>query len=413
MTRTPEDTSAPGILMFGRLVGRRTLLIALTVIVAAGVVGYATYRKVHGSTYETTEDAYVGGNLVQVMPQVSGSVLTIYADESDLVHAGQTLVKLDEADRDIALEQAEADLAQAVRDVRVMFASRDQLNAELAVRQSELTRANSDVERREGLSARGLVPREELDHARDTLATAEATLQAAREALAAMQARIDGTTIQNHPTVARAAARLKDAWLAVQRTTIRAPISGYVAKRSVQVGQRAEPGAPMMAIVPLDDLWVDANFKEVQLNRMRIGQTARVTADLYGQKVEYTGKVSGLGIGTGAAFALLPAQNASGNWIKVVQRVPVRVRLDPAQLAEHPLRIGLSMRVAVDLRADGPQLAQVPRSTPAYETAVYDTDTSAVDKIIREIVATNLRVNSSQLPASDRGPSSVARVNPR
>lgn len=327
---------------------RRPLLIALTLVFGVALAGYFVYEWLRGSGYESTEDAYVSGNLVQLMPQVSGTVLTIYADDMDFVEAGQTIVKLDEADRDIALEQAEAELAQAVRDVRVMFAGRDQLTAELAVRQAELARAQSDVQRREGLSARGLVPREELDHARDALNSAEAELKAAQESLAATRARIDGTTIANHPNVARAAANVKDAYLAVQRTTIRAPVSGYVAKRSVQIGQQVQPGVALMAIVPLTELWVDANFKEGQLQRMRIGQAAHVTADVYGKRVEYEGKVAGVGIGTGSAFALLPAQNASGNWIKVVQRVPVRIQLDKQELTQHPLRIGLSMRVRID-----------------------------------------------------------------
>jgi membrane fusion protein (multidrug efflux system) len=371
---------------------RKPALIALTIVFAIALGCYFGYEYLHGRNLETTEDAYVGGNLVQLMPQIDGTVMTIHADDADFVKAGQVLVELDAADKRIALEQAEADLAQAVRDVRVMFATRAQLDAELAVRQAELDRAQSDVTRREGLTGRGLIPREELDHANDELRSARAALQAAQETLAATKARIDGTTIENHPTVARAAARLKDAHLAVQRTTLRAPIGGHIAKRGVQVGQRVEPGVPLMAIVPLDDLWVEANFKEVQLRRMRIGQQAHITADLYGRKVEFDGEVVGLGIGTGAAFALLPAQNASGNWIKVVQRVPVRIRLSPEQLAQYPLRIGLSMRVNVDLRKDGPQLAQVPRSKPAYTTIAYGDDASAAEQLIRKIVSTNVGV---------------------
>jgi membrane fusion protein (multidrug efflux system) len=208
--------------------------------------------------------------------------------------------------------------------------------------------------------------------------------------LAATHARIDGTTIENHPTVLRAAAKVKDAYLAVQRTTLRAPITGHVAKRVVQVGQRVQPGGSLMAIVPLDDVWIDANFKEVQLRRMRIGQPARATADVYGRTVAFDGEVAGLGIGTGSAFALLPAQNASGNWIKVVQRVPVRIKLNPAQLAEYPLRIGLSMRVDVDLRKDGPQLAQTPRAHPLYTTTAYGDDVVAAEQLIRKIVTTNV-----------------------
>lgn len=369
---------------------RKPVLIAMTIVFVIVLGGWAAYLYLDGLDSESTEDAYVSGNLVQLMPQVAGTVLTIHADDTDFVKAGQVLVELDAADSRIALEHAEADLAQAVRDVRVMFATREQLTAELAVRQAELDRAQSDVRRREGLSSRGLLPKEELDHANDELKAAQAAVQAAAESLAATNARIDGTTIESHPSVARAAARLKDAYLGLQRTTLRAPISGHVAKRVVQVGQRVAPGAALMAIVPLEDLWVDANFKEVQLPRMRIGQPAHLTADIYGRAVEFEGEVIGLGIGTGAAFALLPPQNASGNWIKIVQRVPVRIKLNAAELAEHPLRIGLSMRVRVDLTKEGPQLASAPRSKPAYSTVAYGDDVLAAEERIRAIVSANI-----------------------
>lgn len=375
---------------------RRRWLIVMTIVFATVLVGYFGFRFIDTRDSEATDDAYVSGNLIQVMPQIVGTVLAIHADDTDFVKAGQVVVELDSADRRIELERAEADLAQAVRNVRALFATREQLDAELAVRQAELDRARADVKRREGLSARGLVPREELDHALDEEKAAQAALQAASQTLAATAARIDGTSIENHPTVARAAAQLKDAYLALQRTMLRAPISGHVAKRVVQVGQRIGAGTPLMAIVPLEDLWVDANFKEVQLRRMRIGQKARVRADIYGNGIEFEGEVVGLGIGTGSAFALLPAQNASGNWIKVVQRVPVRIRLNPAQLAEHPLRIGLSTHVRVDLTLDGPQLAAVPRSRPAYVTAAYGDDVVAAEERIRAIVATNIGGRISQ-----------------
>jgi len=389
MTHPDPQPAQPALRMFGRTFSRSSLLWSLTAVLITVAGSFAGYRHWHGRSYETTEDAYVSGNQVQLMPQIAGSVSTIFADDTDLVHAGQTLVKLDQADRQIALEQAQAALAQAVRDVRVMFATRAQLHAEVAMRQAALEGANADVTRREGLTARGLVPREELEHARDSVKTASAAVQAARETLAATKARVDGTTVHDHPAVAQAAAHVKEAYLALQRTTLRAPVSGYIAKRAVQVGQRVEPGMPLLAIVPLDDLWVDANFKEVQLRGMRIGQPAKVTVDLYGQQVEFGGEVAGVGIGTGAAFALLPAQNASGNWIKIVQRVPVRIRLDMQQLTAHPLRIGLSTRVSVDLRPDGPQLAAAPRVTPAYETSVYAADVVAADELIGEIVAAN------------------------
>jgi membrane fusion protein (multidrug efflux system) len=384
-----SEPSIPSLRVLGKTFSRTALLWALTVVLAMGGASFAGYHHLHASAYESTEDAYVGGNQVQLMPQVAGAVLTIYADDTDLVHAGQTLVKLDPTDRQIALEQTQAALAQAVRDVRVVLATRAQLQAEVRLRQAQLASAAADVGRREDLTARGLVPREELEHARDAVTTASAAVQAAQETLAATQARVDGTRIDNHPSVQQAATRVKEAYLALQRTTLRAPVSGYVAKRAVQVGQRVEPGMPLLAIVPLDDLWVDANFKEVQLREMRIGQPAQVTADLYGQQVQFAGEVVGVGIGTGAAFALLPAQNASGNWIKIVQRVPVRIRLKSEELRTHPLRIGLSIKVRVDLSLDGPQLASAPRTSPAYETSVYAPDAIAADELIHEIVASN------------------------
>ncbi len=398
MTNPDSPAAQPTLRMFGKQFSRASLLWSLTAVLALGGAAVFGYEHFAGRLYEATEDAYVNGNQVQLMPQISGSVSTIYADDTDLVHAGQTLVKLDQTDRQIALDQAQASLAQAVREVRVMFATRGQLSAEVDMRQAELASANADVTRREGLTARGLVPREELEHARDAVKTATAALQAARETLAATRARVDGTSVSTHPNVAQAAARLKEAYLAVQRTTLRAPVSGYIAKRAVQVGQRIEPGMPLMAIVPLDDVWVDANFKEVQLRAMRIGQPARVTVDLYGQQVEFAGEVAGVGIGTGAAFALLPAQNASGNWIKIVQRVPVRIHLSAQQLASHPLRIGLSTRVRIDLSKDGPQLAAAPRTAPAYQTSVYATDVVAADEMIREIVASNTGARVSKPP---------------
>ncbi len=376
---------------------RRRWLTRLTLVFAVALTGYFGYVFIDTRNVESTDDAYVNGNLVQLMPQVAGTVLTIHADDTDFVKAGQVLVELDDADMRIALEQAEANLAQAVREVRALFATREQLTAELAVRQAELDRARADVARREGLTARGLVPREELDHANDELKAAQAAVQAATQAVAANNAHIDGTSIDSHPEVAHAAARLKDAYLALQRTRLRAPISGYVAKRVVQVGQRVQPATALMAIVPLDDLWIDANFKEVQLRHMRIGQKARVTADIYGRSVEFDGEIAGVGMGTGAAFALLPAQNASGNWIKVVQRVPVRIRLNPAQLHEHPLRIGLSMHVRVDLSQDGPHLADAPRAKPVYSTSSYGDDVVAAEERIRSILKSNAGASTRQL----------------
>src|SRR5574337_1024816 len=288
---------------------RKRLLLALSAAFAAAGIAYGAHWALVGRYVEQTDDAYVAGNVVQITPQTAGTVLAIHADDTDFVQAGEPLVQLDEADAKVALDQAEAQLAQTVREVRTLFATSD------------------------ALAGTGAVSGEELGHARTALAAAEAALGTAREQLASNRALIDHTTVEQHPNVARAAGRVREAWLAFERASIPAPVTGYVAKRSVQVGQRVAPGAPLMAVIPLDQVWVDANFKEGQLRQMRLGQPVTLTADVYGNKVEYHGKVAGLGAGTGSAFALLPAQNATGNWIKVVQRVPVRVALDAKELA--------------------------------------------------------------------------------
>src|SRR5581483_7080459 len=240
--------------------------------------------------------------------------------------------------------------------------TRDQLEALVAQRRADLQRAQADVQRRRNLTASGAVSMEEAAHARDAVSGAQDALLAAEKNLAASDALTGQTGVSDNPDVEAAATDVERAYLNARRTSVRAPVSGYVAKRAVQLGERISPGVALLAIVPLDRLRIEANFKEVQLNQMRIGQPVRVVADLYGSRVEYRGTIEGLGMGTGAAFALLPAQNATGNWIKVVQRVPVRITLDPQQLVEHPLRIGLSTRVRVDVRdASGPQLARSAR----------------------------------------------------
>jgi membrane fusion protein (multidrug efflux system) len=269
--------------------------------------------------------------------------------------------------------------------------------SEVARMQSDVARANEDLNRRQPLVATGAVGGEEMKHAETTLATAKSALAGAQSALAAAQeqaasnqALTEGTSVENHPNVQRAAGAVRESYLALQRTELPAPLSGQVAKRTVQVGQRIQAGAPLMSIIPLEQVWVEANFKEVQLRKMRIGQPVSLHADIYGQKVEYTGRVAGLGAGTGAAFALLPAQNATGNWIKVVQRVPVRVELDAKQIAEHPLRVGLSMEVVVDIaEQSGPPLASVSnvRSTT---TQAFDAQTSTADRMVHDIIAANL-----------------------
>jgi membrane fusion protein (multidrug efflux system) len=337
--------------------------------------------------YEDTDNAYVQGNIVQITPQIVGTVSKIFADDTDLVKAGQTLVSLDPSDAKVAVEQAEAELAQTVREVRTLYTSHKQSDANLVQRQVELTRAEDDLAERKKLALTGTISKEELRHAEATVNVARAAVDGAREQLSSGRALTDGTSVRKHPTVQRASAHLRELLLALQRTSLVAPVNGQIAKRTVQVGQRVSPGAPLMAVIPLDQLWVDANFKEGQLRAIRVGQSVSLTSDLYGSAVKYTGKVVGMGAGTGGAFALLPAQNATGNWIKVVQRVPVRIALDPAQLAAHPLRIGLSIHAEVDLHEqNGNPLGTLKEAT------TYTAETPA-DNLSRARIETIIEAN--------------------
>jgi membrane fusion protein (multidrug efflux system) len=299
--------------------------------------------------YESTDNAYVQGNVVQLTPQIAGTVIGIYADDTDFVKAGTTLMQLDTADAKVALEEAESNLAKTVRQVRNLYATAGQLAATVRQHDAERARAADDLSRREKLAASGFISHEALQHERTTLSAADAAAAAAKQQLAAHQALVEHTTLESHPDVRAASARVQEAYLAYSRTALPAPVSGYVAKRNVQLGQRIAAGTPLMAVIPLDEVWVDANFKEGQLRDVRVGQPVTVHADLYGGDADYHGRVVGVSAGSGSAFALLPSQNASGNWIKVVQRLPVRVQLDSRELAAHPLRVGLSMDAKIDV----------------------------------------------------------------
>jgi len=358
--------------------------------VLAVALAYGLYWAQVLRHHQTTDDAYVSGNVVQITPQISGTVVAIGADDTQFVKAGQSLVRLDRADAKVALDQAEAQLARTVRDVRNQFATSAQLEAAVEAKQTELTRAQNDLERRARLGASGAVSGEELQHARDAVKGAQADLNAARQQLAANRARVDGTTLENHPEVQDAAAAVRNAYLTWARTDLPAPVSGFVARRNVQLGQRVAPGTALMAVVPLDQVWVDANFKEPQLSRMRVGQPVTLSADLYGSRVVFHGKVAGFGAGTGSAFSLLPAQNATGNWIKIVQRVPVRVALDPREIAEHPLQIGLSMRADVDVRdGSGARLPQLASTATPWSTDVFGSSDAQADARVAAIISAN------------------------
>ncbi|WP_137892271.1 HlyD family efflux transporter periplasmic adaptor subunit [Ramlibacter sp. 2FC] len=419
----PTQDAAPAALPPGNPRRKKALTALAGLVVVAGL-GWTAYQWLVASRYEHTDNAYVQGNVIQITPQVGGTVMAILADETDFVKAGQPLVKLDPADARLALEQAEANLAQTVRQVRQLYTHNGTLAAQIALREadaakarSELERASQDLSRRQSLVGNGAVSKEELGHAqtqqanaRSALAAAQAAVTAAREQLASNQAMTEGTRLEQHPGVLAAAARLREAWLASQRAALPAPVDGHVAKRSVQLGQRVAAGTPLMSIVPLNQVWVDANFKESQLRQIRLGQPVRLTADLYGKKVGYSGRVAGLGVGTGAAFALLPAQNATGNWIKVVQRVPVRIALDAGQLAEHPLRVGLSMDVEVDIREQGGKtLAEAPRASAVAQTPVFEALDDGAEARVRRVIAAHAgQGGAAPRPAGNQQPEPAA-----
>lgn len=377
---------------------RKRGLIAIAAAFGLAGAAWGGWWATHGRFMEHTDDAYVAGNVVQITPQVAGTVVSIDADDTQLVKAGQALVRLDPSDARVALQQAEAQLGQSVREVRALYAGGGALEASIKQREADLAKARDDLARRQQIAGTGAVAGEEIDHARAALRAAETAVFTAREQLGTNRVQTSGTRVETHPTVQRAAARVEETYLALARTAVPAPIGGLVARRSVQIGQRVAAGAPLMAVVPLEQVWVDANFKESQLRRMRIGQPVTVTADVYGSSVEYHGKVAGLAAGTGAAFALLPAQNASGNWIKVVQRVPVRVTLDAQELAAHPLRIGLSMQVEVDMREGGD--APLSAAAPALvaRTEVFADPAKAARERIRAIILANNGGQPAELP---------------
>ena len=365
---------------------RRILAIAIAVAVLAGAYGIKTW--IAGDVSRGTDDAYVNGHSVSLTPQVAGVVTAIRADDTDQVKAGDTLVSIDPSDAQIELDAAEAQLAQAVRTVRGQYASVERAAADVQVAQTALDRARADLKERQGIANSGAITGEEVRHAQDSVNQAEAVLTAAEKARALALTQTQGlTTIDDHPAIRAATQRLRAAALAIERTRIVAPVSGMVSQRRAQVGRRVSPGDALLSIVPLDQLWVDANFKEVQLDKICAGQAATLTADVYGSSVRYHGTVEGIEAGSGAAFALLPAQNATGNWIKVVQRVPVRISIDPKDLASHPLRVGVSMRATVDVESCARGVATGTTAASSDETAIYDAQVKAADARVAKVIS--------------------------
>lgn len=384
---------------------RNYIVIAIfgAVLVLIGI-GALVYHLAIGRYYVATTDAYVNGDLIQLTPQITGAVAEITTDQTQAVRQGELLVRLDSHDTDVALAQAKANLAQTVREVVQLFAQETRDRATIAAQEAQLKLANQNESRDQGLISAHGVAQQDLERDQEVTHSADAGLRQARAAFAATHAAVADTDPQTHPRVLQAEASLRTAWLSSNRTRILAPISGYVVRRSVQLGQQVTPASEMVAIVPLDRLWIDANFKETQLQKIRIGQTVRVTADVYGSGFRYHGTVLGLAAGTGAALAVLPAENATGNWIKIVQRLPVRIGLDPNELRNHPLFLGLSTNIEIDVHdLSGASLSARPTWPADVKTDVYAAQDAGVDAEIERIVTENLKgVSVLDLPAIAR-----------
>jgi membrane fusion protein (multidrug efflux system) len=372
--------------------GKRTkiLLLIAAMFIVLGVL-WGAYWALVLSKRERTDDAYVGGNRVVISAQISGTVIAVLADDTQQVKAGQVLVRLDPVDADTSLSRNSSALAQTVRQVRQERSTADQYDSVIETRKLELARTEADLAKREPLLAERAIAPEEVRHARESVELARAALTQAVRQSTASHALVDGTQVEDNPAVLQAKAAYRDAWIAAQRNAVVAPVTGYVAERSVQLGQHIQAGQALMTVIPLNALWVDANFKEVQLRHLRIGQPAEVRSDLYGGSFIFHGRVKGMSAGTGAAFALLPAQNASGNWIKVVQRVPVRIQIDDADLVKSPLRVGLSATVTVDITdRGGTVLAMNANDTPVGDTQVYSQDLDKANAEADAVVRRNL-----------------------
>jgi membrane fusion protein (multidrug efflux system) len=366
---------------------RRQLFSILGIVVAVAAVIYALYYFLYAVNYEGTDDAYVAGDVVSITSREPGTILALHADNTQLVKRGQLLVELDPIKPQVAFQSAEADLGRAVRGVRTNFSKVDQYRAQISAARVTLETAQSDYRRR--ASAGNSVSTEELAHARDAVTGAQASLKVAESDLAEAQASVQGTNVANNPDVLSAIAALHQAAVVLSHMRLYAPVDGVIAQRSAQLGQQIAPGTPLMAVVPLTDVWVDANFKEGQLEDMRIGQPVTVKADIYGGGVKYHGKIVGLGAGSGSAFALLPPQNATGNWIKIVQRVPVRVALDPKELRDHPLRLGLSVDVSVDVSDTSGQSIGLTTPQRVMQSDPNDGGGPALDALIQRILKQN------------------------
>lgn len=370
---------------------KRTLwMIIATVIFVLLFVAYGVYWFLVLRFQEYTDDAYVSGLQIPIVAQTTGNVTQVNFENTDLVKAGDVLVVLDKTNAQLAYEQAKHDLASTVRKTKELYINGDQYQAQIQQNRVSLAQAQKDYQRRAALGRSGTISKEDLQHSQEAVQLAQAALDISIQQYNANRALLRNTALKNQPAVQQAADSVRSAWINLQRTEIKSPMTGYVSRRNVQVGSQVSPQSSLMAIVPVQPVWVDANFKETQLENVRIGQPVTINSDFYGSNVSYKGTVVGLDMGTGSAFSLLPAQNATGNWIKVVQRLPVRVELDPEQVAKYPLRIGLSMNVTIDIKdQNGPVLSEVQRTTPAFESDVLVLKLGDVDQVIDTIISDN------------------------
>ncbi|HEV3270142.1 MAG TPA: efflux RND transporter periplasmic adaptor subunit [Candidatus Rhabdochlamydia sp.] len=368
----------------------RSLFLVLLIAALLGCIWFM-YWYFHGRFYIYTNDAYVGGNIVVVTPRISGTVVSISADDTDYVEQGRILVELDQTDALIALEKNIANLGQSVRQVTALLETTKQIKALISVKKALFIQAAQDYERRERLVDALAVSLEDFEHSITAVNSSFADLISTEHYYLSLVAQTANTTIEEHPLVEEAKQLLREAFLMLQRCTLFSPVEGLVARRSIQVGEQINPAQPLMAIIPLNQIWVDANYKETQLRNVRIGQIAKVHCDLYGSSVDFEGIVGGIAGGTGSVFSLLPPQNATGNWIKIVQRLPVRVYLNPEQIKKHPLRLGLSMETTINVHQENLPVVPVKKpALPIYSTDIFYAQQKGVEELIAEVIEQNI-----------------------
>ena len=370
---------------------RKVVLISMTLILLITAIIFFLYWWKWGRFDEYTDDAYVAGNLVYITPQINGIVTNIYVDDTWYVQEGQVLIELDQTDYQIALDKSNAHLGQTIRKVAELFAEANQKKAQVQTAKAEFIKDSEDFERRSALVDSGSVSKEDFSHATAALTSSYFSLIAAEQEYFSLKVQIEHTTIKTHPLVEESIQEVKKNWVNLSRCTLKAPKAGLVAQRKAQVGERVSPSEFILSVVPLDEIWVEANYKEDQIGSMQIGQKATISTDIYGSHILYEGEVVGIGAGTGSVFSLLPPQNATGNWIKIVQRVPIRISLSPSQILDYPLRIGLSTEVHVDIHPlKNPPLSKEPTSHPLYTTTIFVNEEEGAKALIDTIFANNL-----------------------